>query len=141
VDLEQQAPARTQRPRERREHSVVCLRIEVAERREPVDDRVELALVGQRAHVTVVKARLRVPLARELNPALGVVDPDNLAAPPGEPPRDPPFPAGNVEHPHPGLERQQPRHQIRFAVAALRAEQVGVEVEVVVVEQLGRDGH
>jgi hypothetical protein len=78
--------------------------------------------------------------ARELDPRLGVVDADHLAAHAGEPARDAALSARHVEHPQARLEFEQARDELRVGVAA-RSDLVRVEEQVVVVEQLGRDGH
>ena len=140
VQLDQQAATWSQRSREAREHVVVGLRVEVAKRREPVDDRVELLVVGERAHVGDLERGCGVLLAGELDPRLGVVDADHFAAHARQPARDAALPAGHVEHPQPRLELEQPPDELGVGIAA-RGDLVRVEVQVVVVEQFGRNGH
>jgi hypothetical protein len=65
VHLEQQPSSGAQRPGEGGQHRVVGVRVEVAERGEPVDDRIEFGLVLERADVESLERHIRIPLPGE----------------------------------------------------------------------------
>jgi hypothetical protein len=119
--------------------AVVGGRVEVAERGEEVDDRVELAPVSELAHVPVLERDGGMALAGDGQEPLARVEARDPCAVGGEAAGDPALSAGHVEHPSARLERQQAGDHLRLGVAARVVEDLLVEVHVVVVEHLGRD--
>lgn len=110
--------------------------VEVAERRKPVDDRVERTVRGELPHVRKAVVDRPAGSPGHLEEARAAVDPDHLEVELGEPVSDAAVTAGNVEHPHAGLELEKPDDQVHLDVRALVGQHVLGEMEVVVAEDL-----
>src|SRR4051794_41732145 len=98
VDVDQEPAAVTEDSTDSAEHPGVRRLVEVAERREPEDGRVEARLVPrQRAHVAVHVVDAGTALTRLRQEELVRVETGELRTARGEPVRDPPVAAREIE--------------------------------------------